>query len=108
MRAEALKGHLDGLLLAVLEAGPAHGYAVIEALRASSDGAFTLPSGTVYPALHRLETAGLVASSWSDVDGRRRRTYRLTKAGSTALAGQRESWRLFSGAVTAVLAGDAT
>jgi len=108
MRAEALKGHLDGLLLAVLEAGPAHGYAVIEALRASSDGAFTLPSGTVYPALHRLETAGLVASSWSDVDGRRRRTYRLTKAGSTALAGQRESWRLFSGAVTSVLAGGVT
>jgi PadR family transcriptional regulator, regulatory protein PadR len=105
MRAEALKGHLDGLLLAVLEAGPAHGYAVIEALRASSDGEFTLPSGTVYPALHRLETAGLVAGSWSDVDGRRRRTYRLTKAGSTALARQRESWRLFSGAVTSILAG---
>lgn len=108
MRAEVLKGHLDGLLLAVLEAGPAHGYAVIEALRASSGGAFTLPSGTVYPALHRLESAGLVAGSWSNVDGRRRRTYRLTKAGSTALAQQRESWQVFSVAVTSVLAGGVT
>ena len=105
MRAEALKGHLDGLLLAVLETGPLHGYAVIEALRAGSGGAFALPTGTVYPALHRLEALGFVASSWSIVDGRRRRTYWLTTAGSKALAEQRESWRLFSGAVTSVLAG---
>ncbi|MBA3417844.1 MAG: helix-turn-helix transcriptional regulator, partial [Geodermatophilaceae bacterium] len=60
MRAETLKGHLDGLLLAALEAGPLHGYGVIEALRTGSDGTFDLPTGTVYPALHRLERAGLV------------------------------------------------
>ena len=75
MRAEALKGHLDGLLLASLEAGPLHGYAVIEALRDGSSGRFDLPTGTVYPALHRLEAAGLVESGWSVVSGRRRRTY---------------------------------
>src|SRR5256885_1015170 len=59
MRAEQLKGHLDALLLAVLEREPLHGYAIIEALRARSAGAFDLPSGTVYPALRRLELAGL-------------------------------------------------
>jgi DNA-binding PadR family transcriptional regulator len=103
--AEVLKGHLDGLLLAVLEVGPAHGYAVIEALRSGSDGEFDLPTGTVYPALHRLEGLGLVASSWSDGSGRQRRTYRLTTAGKKALAEQRSTWRRFSGAVSTILAG---
>ena len=108
MRAEALKGHLDGLLLAVLEAGPAHGYAIIEALREGSDGTFDLPTGTVYPALHRLEGLGLVSSSWSEESGRKRRTYRLTAQGSKALVEQRRSWLQFSGAVSAILAGGAT
>jgi len=69
MRAEALKGHLDGLLLAALEPGPLHGYAVIEQLRAGSGGRIDLPTGTVYPALHRLERAGLVRSRWSSESG---------------------------------------
>ena len=55
MRAEALKGHLDLLLLAVTEDGPRHGYAVIEELRQRTGDALDLPEGTVYPALHRLE-----------------------------------------------------
>jgi DNA-binding PadR family transcriptional regulator len=105
MKAEALKGHLDGLLLAVLEAGPAHGYAVIEALRSGSGGAFDLPTGTVYPALHRLEDQGLVASTWSDGPGRKRRTYRLTAAGHKALNRQRTSWQQFAGAVHQVMNG---
>src|SRR5258706_12388472 len=79
--AQALKGHLDVLLLAALEDGPQHGYAVKEALRERSGGRFDLPTGTIYPALHRLEDAGLIASPWSVVDGRRRRTYRRTTAG---------------------------
>ncbi len=74
--AQALKGHLDMLLLAALEGGPRHGYAVKEALREGSGGRFDLPTGTVYPALHRLEKAGLIAGSWSVVEGRRRRSYR--------------------------------
>ena len=68
MRPELLKGHLDALL-AVLEPGPQHGYAVIESLRSGSDGALDLPTGTVYPALHRLERAGLIASDWQTVGG---------------------------------------
>src|SRR6266508_4797282 len=95
MRAEALKGHLDGMLLATLEDGPRHGYAVIEALRTASGGRFDLPTGTVYPALHRLERAGLVRGSWSTVSGRRRRTYELTPAG-TSVRRDRKSTRLNS------------
>lgn len=105
MRAEALKGHLDGLLLAVLEAGPTHGYAVIDALRAGSGGAFDLPSGTVYPALHRLEDVGLVASTWSEGAGRKRRVYELTAAGRRALVEQRAAWQQFAGAVHSVMNG---
>ncbi|MQA13975.1 MAG: PadR family transcriptional regulator [Pseudonocardiaceae bacterium] len=105
MRAEVLKGHLDGLLLAVLDDEPRHGYAVIEALRAGSGGQFDLPTGTVYPALRRLEAAGLIRSGWSVVTGRRRRTYRLTDAGRRALAEQRSAWEDFSAAVSALLQG---
>src|SRR3954447_11630876 len=67
--AQALKGHLDALLLATLEDGPRHGYAIKEALRDASGGRFDLPTGTVYPALHRLEAAGLISGSWSRADG---------------------------------------
>jgi PadR family transcriptional regulator len=109
MRAEALKGHLDGLLLAVLEAQPAHGYAVIETLKTTSGGAFDLPTGTVYPALRRLEEDGLVKSAWQEPNGaRKRRVYQLTAKGRKALASQRQSWHLFSGAVSAVMTGKGT
>ena len=104
MRSELLKGHLDAMLLAVLEPGPRHGYAVIEALRAGSDGTLDLPTGTVYPALHRLERAGLIESDWQTVGGRRRRAYRLTAAGRAALGEHRVTWEQFSTAVTALLA----
>jgi DNA-binding PadR family transcriptional regulator len=103
MRAETLKGHLDALLLAVLAEGPRHGYAAIEALRAGSGGAFDLPKGTVYPALHRLEQAGLVRGTWSTESGRRRRTYQLTPAGRRRLGTERDTWRQFSAAMSAVL-----
>ena len=93
MRADAqvLKGHLDTLLLASLEGGPRHGYAVKEALRAGSDARFDLPTGTIYPALRRLEAAGLVSGTWAEAGGRRR------------LAGDRAAWRDFASAVTALL-----
>jgi PadR family transcriptional regulator, regulatory protein PadR len=101
--AQALKGHLDVLLLAALEDGPRHGYAVKEALREGSGGRFDLPTGTIYPALHRLEQARLITSSWSTVDGRRRRTYRLTAEGKRRLHADRSNWRGFAAAVTALL-----
>jgi len=103
MSGEALKGHLGLLLLAVLEAEPAHGYAIIEALRRRSGGTFDLPEGTVYPALHRLEDAGLVASRWSSEAGRRRRVYQLTARGRRDLERAEHDWRTFSRAVDAVV-----
>ncbi len=103
MRPEALKGHLDAMLLAVLERGPRHGYAVIEELRAGSGNRFDLPTGTIYPALHRLERAGLVRSTWSVVAGRRRRTYQLTAAGTRALSDERRVWREFAIGVSSLL-----
>ena len=103
MNRERLKGHLDLLLLSVLAAGPAHGYSIITALRARSDGTFDLPEGTVSPALHRLEGSGLLASSWADADGRRRRVYALTGKGEAALAAERTEWKRYAGGIAAVL-----
>jgi len=100
---QQLKGHLDLLLLACLEGGPQHGYAIISTLRDRSDGTFDLPEGTVYPALHRLEHGGAVASSWASGDGRRRRIYQLTAAGAAALAEKRREWVTFSRSVRAVI-----
>jgi PadR family transcriptional regulator len=97
-------GQLDLLLLSVVAGTPRHGYAVIEALRERSEGAFELAEGTVYPALRRLEDTGLVASRWTEVDGRRRRVYRLTGAGTAALAARREEWTALVRGVDAVLA----
>jgi len=104
MKAEALKGHLDGLILAVVAAGPAHGYAVIDALKRRSGGVFDLPEGTIYPALHRLEAERLLASEWETVSGRRRRVYTLTRRGQAALGQRRDEWQVFSEAVDGVLA----
>jgi len=99
MFGEALKGHLDLLLLAVLEKGPAHGYVIIDMLRERSAGTFDLPEGTVYPALHRLEQDGLLSSQWSETGGRRRRVYQLTPQGRLALAARQEEWKRFARAV---------
>jgi DNA-binding PadR family transcriptional regulator len=94
---------MDALLLSVLEHDPLHGYAIIEALQERSGGALTVPTGTVYPALRRLEQAGYLAGEWATVGGRKRRTYRLTSSGRTALAGERSAWRKFAGAIGSVL-----
>ena len=101
-----IKGHLDGLLLAVLAStGPLHGYSIIEELSRRSAGGFTLPEGTVYPALHRLERAGLLTSRWSQTSARRRRVYQLTARGRRALGREREAWSAFAGAAEAVWKG---
>jgi DNA-binding PadR family transcriptional regulator len=106
MEAEMLKGHLDAIVLAALEGGPAHGYAVIEAIKGRSGGTFDLPEGTVYPALHRLEQAGLLSSTWTTPpSGRRRRVYALTKNGAGRLAEGRKAWGRFAKAVDSSLTG---
>ena len=107
MPGESRKGHLDLLLLATLRSGPAHGYAIIEELKRRSDGAFDLPEGTIYPALHRLERSGAIESEWSSDSGRRRRVYRLTRRGHRALAEQTSAWEGFAKAMTGALQGAA-
>ena len=103
MTGEALKGHLDLLLLAVLAEGPAHGYVVIESLRQRSEGVFNLPEGTIYPALHRLESQGLLDSRWSENSARRKRSYHLTPKGQQVLSDRQEEWKKFSKAINATV-----
>jgi PadR family transcriptional regulator len=103
-----LKGHLDLIMLAALAAGPAHGYAVIEAIKRKSGQAFDLPEGTIYPALHRLEQAGLLSSHWTTAEsGRKRRVYALTRRGRRALVERCAVWERFSVAIEGLLEGTA-
>jgi PadR family transcriptional regulator PadR len=103
VKPDVLRGHLDGMILSVLEGEPLHGYAVMEALQQRSGGTLDLPTGTLYPALRRLERAGYLHSEWSTVGGRRRRTYRLTATGERMLADERTEWRAFAALVDGVL-----
>lgn len=100
-----LRGHLDLMLLAtLLRIGPAHGYRLITALRMNSHGAFDLPEGTVYPALHRLERAGAVTSSWDTSFPRKRRIYDLTEDGRATLAIRQSEWSKFARGMVATVA----
>ena len=103
MKRETLKGHLDLLLLAVVGAGASHGYHIGRRLAKASGGALELPEGTLYPALHRLESKRLLESSWTTVGGRRRRVYELTPTGKEALEHERLEWGHFAQAVESVL-----
>lgn len=105
VRGDALRGHLDLLILATLSTGEMHGYALIEQLRLRSHGEFDLPEGTVYPILHRLQSEGALASRWSDASGRKRRVYWLTERGVSALSRERASWSKFAAAVTSTVQG---
>lgn len=104
MEGEVLKGHLDMIVLSALTRGSAHGYAIIEEVRRRSGGNFDLPEGTIYPALHRLESAGLLQSEWTESDtGRRRRTYQLTPSGRRALTRQKAMWSRFTAAMDGLI-----
>lgn len=106
MEGEILKGHLDMIVLAALEADAAHGYAVIERIRARSRGAFDLPEGTVYPVLHRLEATKMLKSRWEiSPAGRRRRVYSVTARGAAELVNRRALWGQFSDAIGTFLGG---
>jgi transcriptional regulator len=101
MEGEMLKGHLDMIVLAALAGGPAHGYAIIQEIHRRSGGAFALPEGTIYPALHRLEKNGLLSSRWTIAEsGRKRRTYALTRRGRAALTDHRAIWQRFTEAIS--------
>jgi len=100
----SLKNNVDLMLMGVLRHGPAHGSAIIAALRERSDGEFDLAEGTIYPALHRLERAGLIESSLESAQGRRRRTYALTARGRKEFTSQRRAWHSYVANMQAVIA----
>ena len=95
---DALRGHVDAMLLAVLADGPVHGYGAVERIRQRSSGVLDFPSGTVYPALKRLERRGLIEGEWES-----RRVYRLTSAGTKALETERSDWAATASLITRVL-----
>ncbi|WP_117209247.1 PadR family transcriptional regulator [Allorhizocola rhizosphaerae] len=103
MTPEMLKGHLDGLVLAILEPEPQHGFGVIEQLKDNSGGTLDLPTGTIYPALHRLERTGLVTATWTVHNGHRRRVYALTTLGRAKLATYRAQWRGFADTIERIV-----
>jgi PadR family transcriptional regulator PadR len=106
MKGEALKGHLDVLLLSSLEHGPRHGYSIIEWLGQRSGGEIKLAAGTLYPALHRLEADGLVRGQWHEPAGeRKRRMYALTKKGERAMVTRQHEWLVFMSVMNAVMGG---
>ena len=108
MEPEYVRGHLATMILAVLAAGPAHGYGVAAALRRRSDDQVEIVEGSLYPALHRLEAAGWVDSEWETNDGRRRRSYSLTADGKEELRLRAGRWSAFRSFMDSLLEdGDA-
>src|SRR5271170_8253323 len=92
-RVELLQGTLDLLILRTLFAGPAHGHAVAKHIQRTSEDLLQVETGSLYPALHRLEAKGWVAASWDLSDrGKRARYYRLTSQGRKQLATQQSKW----------------
>ena len=102
-----LRGHLDTMILATLEDGEAHGLGVLQRLEAAGCGLLKLKEGSLYPALYRLEAAGLVASSEQPVPagqkGAPRRIYRLTRKGKGTLAQGRQQWSEFVSVISGIL-----
>lgn len=95
-KSELLKGSTGLILLSLLSEKEMYGYEITEKVEEISEGYLSYKEGTLYPALKRLELAGLVESYWQDSrDGPRRKYYRITKAGQKALADQREEWNSF-------------
>ncbi len=95
---------LELLLLATVRSRPSHGYAIIEAIRRTSDGEFDIPESAMYPALHRLELRGDVASEMTASENNRRaRVYTLTPAGRRRLAEETASWEQFALSIRRIL-----
>lgn len=107
-RGDMLQGTLDMLILRTLLLGPAHGHTIAHVIERSADEVLQVEHGSLYPALHRLEDQGLVASFWGTSENNRKaKYYRITPAGRKRLMQERSRWESLVEAVTRVL-GPAT
>jgi PadR family transcriptional regulator PadR len=103
-RVELLQGTLDLLILRTLLAGPAHGHAIARHIQRTSEDLLQVETGSLYPALHRLEAKGWIAASWElSEKGKRARFYRLSALGRRQLAAERSKWEAFSRAMGLIL-----
>ena len=103
-RVELLQGTLDLLILRTLLPGPSHGHAIAKHIQRTSEELLQVETGSLYPALHRLEAKGWIAASWELSDkGKRARYYRLTAAGRKHLAVEQSKWQALSRAIGLVL-----
>jgi transcriptional regulator len=103
-RGDMLLGTLDMLILKTLLLGPAHGHTIAHAIERSSDEVLQVEHGSLYPALHRLEDQGLIASFWGTSENNRKaKYYRMASAGKKHLTQERSRWELLVRAVTRVL-----
>jgi PadR family transcriptional regulator, regulatory protein PadR len=103
-RIELLQGTLDLLVLQTLRWGPQHGYGIALAIRASSGDVLQVDTGSLYPALHRLERQKLIAAEWKISENKQRvRVYRLSAAGKKKLASERSRWAQISEAISGIL-----
>src|SRR5437870_6042175 len=103
-RVELLQGTLELLILRTLLAGPTHGHAIAKHIHRTSEDLLQVETGSLYPALHRLEAKGWIGASWDLSDkGKRARYYRLTRLGRKQLASERSKWRAFSRAMGLLL-----
>ncbi len=105
-KAELLQGILDLLILRTLASGPLHGWGISRRIQQLSQDVFTINQGSLYPALYRLEAAGLIEGEWgTSPEGRKAKFYRLTRSGRKRLGEESTYWLLFSKAVNHVLQG---
>src|SRR6266498_4044004 len=103
-RVDLLRGTLDLLILRTLLPGPSHGHAIAKHIQRTSEDLLQVETGSLYPALHRLEAKGWIAASWElSQKGKRARFYRLTPLGRKQLATERSKWEAFSRAVAMIL-----
>lgn len=103
-RIELLQGTLDLLILQTLQWGAQHGYGISQAIRAHSGEALQVDTGSLYPALHRLERQKWIAAVWKVSDNKQRvRVYRLTAAGKRQLLSERSRWEQLSEAIAGIL-----
>ena len=103
-RMELLQGTLDLLILRTLLAGPSHGHAIAKHIQRTSEDLLQVETGSLYPALHRLEAKAWIAASWDLSDkGKRARYYRLTALGRKQLASEHSKWQAFSRAMGLIL-----